>query len=124
MEKSGSEFSGKKIKNDAGVRIFKKLIELAMKYPETTPDKVTIISGTSENVEKLLSKSKMKLINIVRFKQPKTIGKLSKIANRPIESVSRDLRLLNSYGLIRFEKNGKEKCPKTDKEIIIIPLSH
>jgi predicted transcriptional regulator len=120
MPKGG--LSSTKTKNKS-IKIFKEMVELAIKYPEITPDKLVVISGTKENIEKILTGYRMNLIHMIKNSNPKTIGALSKMTGRPIESVSRDLRILNSYDIVKFEKHGREKKPIIEKDAIIIPLS-
>mgnify|MGYP001599674146 CR=1 FL=1 len=97
-----------------------KLIQHSLNYPELTPDKLLVMD------EKLLTKiatpAKMELVKVIKAKSPRSVGELARLVKRPVESVSRDLKTLCFHGLVELVQAGKEKKPRTVKEVLVIPL--
>ncbi len=60
-------------------------------------------------VPRILSKERIKLLREINGKD--NISEISQRLNRRIEHISRDLALLKKYGMIRFERTGREKIP-------------
>ena len=100
-----------------------KLIDLSIEYPDLTPDRILIIDTNKEKLHRLLTPSRLELISVLKEKSPKSVGELAKLLNRPIESVSKDLNILENYGILEFIKTGKQKQPKLEKEMLLIPLT-
>jgi predicted transcriptional regulator len=51
-----------------------------------------------------------------------TVGKLARSLGRHAPAVSRDLRLLESRGLIRMELRGRERVPSLRARFVLLPL--
>ena len=103
-------------------RMVSRMIDFALEKPELTPSKILVISLSKTTLERILTPSRMDLIREIREKKPKSIGELAELVKRPLESVSRDLGILENYGLLRLVKTGKIKKPKIEKDILMIPL--
>ncbi|MEM4719246.1 MAG: hypothetical protein QXG18_00025 [Candidatus Pacearchaeota archaeon] len=69
-------------------------------------------SSDIDNLRKIISKQKGKIIYFLKNKKIKSIYNLAKILGRDFKSVYSDLKILEKFGFIEFilEKNGnKEK---------------
>lgn len=100
-----------------------RMIDFAIKHPDIAPDKVVIISMSEKKLNEILTPARLGLIRVIKTERPKSVSELAKAVKRPLESVSRDLKILHNYGFLEFIKNGKEKAPKIEKNAILIPLS-
>jgi len=109
-------------KEDKLLQMFGKMIENAIENPELAPDKVVIISLSVEERNRILTPERIRLIRVIRNKKPKNVKGLASLVDRRVDAVSRDLRILNNYGFLEFLRNGKEKTPRIEKEILMIPL--
>lgn len=67
------------------------------------------INIESKLISKILSEERIRLLKEINGKD--CISVISKRLDRRIEHVSRDLALLKRYGIIDFEKSGREKIP-------------
>ena len=103
-------------------RMVSRMIDFALEKPELVPSKVLVIRLSKTTLEKILTPSRIDLIRGIREKKPKSIGELAELVKRPLESVSRDLSILENYGLLSLVKIGKIKKPKIEKDILMIPL--
>jgi len=66
----------------------------------------------------ILSNERLRLLKALE-KNPKNMGELAKMLDRPREAVSRDFKKLQFHGLVDFEMNGKEKVPSRPAEISV-----
>jgi len=104
-------------------RLLSKMIDLSLDKPELVPSRVLVISLSKQTLEKVLTPSRMGLIRTVKKKNPKSVGELAKLVKRPVESVSRDLRILENFGILSFVRNGKKKMPGIEKDVLMVPLT-
>jgi predicted transcriptional regulator len=104
-------------------RMFDKMIDYALERPEDSPSRVLIVNFSKAGIEKILTPARMELLRVVMQEKPKTVGELVAKLKRPKEAVSRDMRILENYGLLSFEVSGREKMPKVEKDLIAMPLS-
>lgn len=103
-------------------RMVSRMIDFALEKPELAPSRVLVINLSKTTLEKVLTPSRIDLIRKIREKKPKSIGELAGLVKRPVESVSRDVGILENYGLLALVKMGKLKKPEIEKDILMIPL--
>jgi predicted transcriptional regulator len=51
-----------------------------------------------------------------------TVGEMAHAVHRKIPAVSRDLKLLEKYGLVRFHNEGRRKYPELVRHFVVLPL--
>ena len=63
-------------------------------------------------LRKLLSNEKARILHLLRHKNPSSIYQLAKMLQRDLKSVRTDLKLLERFGFIDYEreKKGKRMC--------------
>ena len=105
------------------VKLLDKMLEAAIRHPEITPDRVLIISMDKERMAGILTPARLQLIETIKQKQPESVGELCELTKRPIESVSRDLSVLNNYGILEFVQVGRIKRPVIEKDMLLVPLT-
>ncbi|MBC7345211.1 MAG: helix-turn-helix domain-containing protein, partial [Clostridia bacterium] len=59
----------------------------------------------------------------LQVKPAASISELAARLGRPIASVSRDIRILQAYGLVELRQEGRSKVPVLIPTHIVIPLS-
>lgn len=106
------------------IDFFGRMLEFAVKNPEVSPDRLLVINMRKETFDKILTPARMEIIRTIKKKNPKSVGSLAKLLKRPVEAVSRDLRILENYSILEFIRIGKIKKPKIEKEMILIPLNY
>jgi predicted transcriptional regulator len=104
-------------------KMVSRMIDFALEKPEIAPNRVLVINMSKQSLEKILTPSRMDLVRVIKEKKPESVGGLSKLVNRPLESVSRDLKILENYGLLSLTQVGKQKKPKIEKDILMVPLT-
>lgn len=103
-------------------KMVSRMIDFALEKPELSPSRVLVINLSKSTLEKILTPSRMELIREIREKNPKSVSELAKFVKRSIEAVSRDLNILENYGLLTLTQMGKIKKPEIEKDILMIPL--
>lgn len=86
-----------------------------------------ICFDSAEEMHKFLSPKRLKLLHIIRDKQPKSIYELSRILKRDRKNVSEDVALLENIGLIQVAvtKDGKrtKRVPLVEYEKIQLEIA-
>ncbi len=77
-----------------------------------------------KHVRKVLTEERLRLISVIKEKNPESIYELARILGRNRSSVMRDLRHLKKLGLVEFQNLGKRKKPVVNYEkiSIVIPI--
>ena len=97
-----------------------KLIKDIVKNKIEVPNKTLIIC--SWIASKIFTRKKIELLqNIIKY-NPNSIQDLSDNVKRKKQAVSRDLKVLNNYGIVDFKKKGKNIIPTIKWEFVLIPL--
>jgi len=104
-------------------RMIDRMIDYALEKPDGTPNRVLIINFGSFSIDKVLTLARTELLRTILNEKPQTVGELTKMLKRPRESVSRDLKVLENYGLLSFKRSGRQKKPRVEKDIIAMQLT-
>ena len=104
-------------------RLTRALLRAMVEYPEITPNKILVMTMKKETLKNIFTPSRIEVIETIKSQKPKSVGELAKRLDRPVESVSRDLKILENYGILEFIQAGKQKTPTIEKEMLIMPLA-
>lgn len=91
--------------------------------PAPGDPKVWFIS--TESFAKVLSAGNRELLRVIAEKAPASLEELSEITGRAIFNLSRTMKTMESYGLVRLEKGqGRKLAPKVvhDRVELALPL--
>ncbi len=66
-----------------------------------------LVFGSLAEMAKVLTPKRLELLGLIRRHHPESVRELATLAGRDIKNVSEDARLLERYGFIDVEKNGK-----------------
>lgn len=88
----------------------------------------SIVARTPEDVAKILTSERIRLLRVIREKKPGSISELARLLNRSQSNVSNDVKYLEGIGLLEFEeKKGpvlqKKPVVNYDAVRIIVDLS-
>ena len=110
----------KKVKRKHGFEDMERILEFQLRYPEIAPERVVILELNQETLSRIFTPARIELIRAIKKYQPNTVNILCKIVKRGKESVSRDLKILENYGILDMIRSGKTKKPVYAKEAIIL----
>jgi predicted transcriptional regulator len=79
---------------------------------------------STESFAKVLSAGNRELLRVIAEKAPASLEELSEITGRAISNLSRTMKTMESYGLVRLEKEGRKVAPKVvhDRVELALPL--
>ena len=106
-----------------GLEMFTKMVKFSVEYPDLAPDRLLVIDMGKDTFEKILSSSRLEMIKAINNSKPKSVGELAKMLERPVESVSRDLKIPSNYGILELIQVGKMKKPVIEKDMLLVPLT-
>jgi predicted transcriptional regulator len=101
--------------------IIEELISDPSKF-DKMPDNM-IFAKDYATLHKILTEKRLELIDAIKEHPKENIDSLSKILKRKREAISRDLRILQSMGIINMKTIGKNKIPFVQKQYIVVPLT-
>ncbi len=79
---------------------------------------------STESFAKVLSAGNRELLRVIAEKAPASLEELSEITGRALSNLSRTMKTMESYGLVRLEKEGRKLAPKVvhDRVELALPL--
>jgi len=86
------------------------------------PDNM-IFAKDYATLHKILTEKRLELIDAIKEHPKENIDSLSKILKRKREAISRDLRILQSMGIVNMKTIGKNRIPFIQKQYIVVPLT-
>ncbi len=91
------------------------------------PEPQKIIARTAEDIGKILTRERLRLLSIIREKKPESISELARMLKRRESNVHNDLTFLEGVGLLEFKegKNHVRRVPVVDYDAlhITVPLT-
>ena len=90
-----------------------------------TPDDPKVWFTSTESFAQILSSGNRELLRVIHEQAPASLEELSQITGRAKSSLSRTLKTMAGYGLIRMEKGqGLKLVPKVkhDRVELVLPL--
>ncbi|MEL7664278.1 MAG: MarR family transcriptional regulator [Methanosarcina mazei] len=66
--------------------------------------KTSIVARTPDDVAKILTSERIRLLHTIREKKPESISELARLLNHSQPNVSNDVKYLKRIGLLEFEE--------------------
>ncbi len=70
----------------------------------------------------LFTKKRLELMDIIRRKRPQSVQELALLTKRVKQAVTRDLRILQRFEVVRLEKKGRKVIPRIQRELIVLAI--
>jgi len=91
------------------------------------PEPHKVVARTTEDIGKILTRERLRLLQIIREKTPESISELARILRRKESNVHNDVTFLEGIGLLEL-KEGKDHIKKVpvveyDALHITVPLT-
>ncbi len=91
------------------------------------PEPHKILARTAEDIGKILTRERLRLLQIIRDKKPESISELARMLKRKESNVHNDLTFLEGVGLLELRqgKNQIRKVPVVEYDAlhITVPLT-
>jgi predicted transcriptional regulator len=93
-----------------------------LEYPDRFPDKAVVFLWLDAELSSIFTKERMRLLRKVKTKAYNSVSQLAADLKRDVSMVSKDVKVLEKYGLIRLERQGNRVKIFSDTKGIYIPL--
>lgn len=109
-----------KVKARADLEFFGRLVQEAFRDPGRTPDRLTVISLSDEEQDRLITPKRLELIRTLRDHGGLTVSELAARVHRRPDTVSRDLKVLAKHGIVELSREGRKKRVRLATDIILL----
>lgn len=100
-------------------------LRIAKGEEKAKPGDPTVWFATTESFARLLSAGNRELLRVIHEQKPDSLEELAQLTGRATPNVSRTLKKMESFGLVRMEKGkGLKRVPKVvyDCVELVLPL--
>lgn len=88
-----------------------RLLEIASGRYKPKKSEPKIWFSSIKSLSEVLSENNLRLLQVINEEKPSSIKELAEITHRQPGNLSRTLRTMERYGIIEFEKSGKNSRP-------------
>ncbi|MDJ0275881.1 winged helix DNA-binding protein [Sphingomonas sp. 2R-10] len=89
--------------------------------PKESDPKVWFAS--TESFARILSAPNREMLRIIAERSPDSLDELAALTDRAKSNLSRTLKTMISYGLIRMERDGRKLAPKLIHDRVVLELA-
>lgn len=93
-----------------------------LEHPESRRQGQAVIALPPRLIGRIFTEKRVGLLEILNRRRVRSISELAELTGRKIDVVSRDLKILSSFGLIRYDRHGKRKEPVPVARYALIEL--
>ncbi|MFZ5703960.1 winged helix DNA-binding protein [Nitrobacter sp.] len=88
-----------------------------------SPDDPKVWFISTESFSKVLSAPNRDMLRVIVEKEPDSLDALAELTGRAKSNLSRTLKAMTGYGLVRMERSGKKLAPKLVHDRIVLELA-
>jgi predicted transcriptional regulator len=103
-------------------RAMKGFLDDVIERPDDYPDKIVVFALTDDELCRIFTKERLRILRLLSEKQITSIKELSEYLKRDIAAVHRDLDILQRSGLVNLEKKGQRVRPSIAREGVYLSL--
>ncbi len=70
----------------------------------------------------IFTKKRLELIEVIKMRRPKSVQELARITRRAKQAVTRDLKILERFEIVRLEKKGRNSRPLVEREVVVLSI--
>lgn len=97
-------------------------LRIARGEEKPTPDDPKVWFISTESFSKVLSAPNREMLRLIVEKEPDSLDALAELTGRAKSNLSRTLKAMTGYGLVRMERSGKKLAPKLVHDRIVLEL--
>lgn len=87
-----------------------------------TDDQPKVWFTSTESFAKILSAGNRELLRVIADQAPDSLEELAKITGRATSNLSRTLKTMAGFGLVRMERHGRKVAPKVLHDRVVLEL--
>jgi len=99
-------------------------LRIARGEEKPSPGDPTVWFASTESFARILSAPNREVLRIIAEQAPDSLDELAALTDRAKSNLSRTLKTMIGYGLIRMERSGRKLAPKLihDRVVLDLPL--
>ena len=99
-------------------------LRIARGEEKPSPGDPTVWFASTESFARILSAPNREMLRIIAERSPDSLDELTALTDRAKSNLSRTLKTMIGYGLIRMERSGRKLAPKLihDRVVLDLPL--
>ncbi len=97
-------------------------LRIARGEEKPSPDDPKVWFVSTESFSKVLSAPNRDMLRLIVEKEPDSLDALAELTGRAKSNLSRTLKAMTGYGLVRMERSGKKLAPKLVHDRIVLEL--
>lgn len=98
-------------------------LRIARGEEQPLPDDPKVWFISTESFSKVLSAPNREMLRLIAEQEPDSLDALAKLTGRAKSNLSRTLKAMVGYGLIRMERSGKKLAPKLVHDRVVLELA-
>ena len=98
-------------------------LRIARGEEQPSPDDPKVWFISTESFSKVLSAPNRELLRMIAEQEPDSLDALAELTGRAKSNLSRTLKAMVGYGLIRMERSGKKLAPKLVHDRVVLELA-
>ena len=72
----------------------------------------------------IFTKKRLELIEIIKQKHPRSVQELARMTRRAKQAVTRDLKILERFEIVKLEKKGRTSLPIVELEVVVLAIPY
>ena len=101
-------------------QIVEKIMEETIKSEENWPESASFLSLDTAIEKKVLSTTKLEIIKFLKNNEVNSVTDLAEKLDKSKGDISKNIKQLEDYGLVRTTKEGRKKVPEINKDHLFI----
>ena len=98
-------------------------LRIARGEEQPSPDDPKVWFVSTESFSKVLSAPNREMLCLIAEQEPDSLDALAELTGRAKSNLSRTLKAMVGYGLIRMERSGKKLAPKLIHDRVVLELA-
>jgi predicted transcriptional regulator len=98
-------------------------LRIARGEEKPSPGDATVWFVSTESFSKVLSAPNREMLRIIAHEKPDSLDALAALTGRQKSNLSRTLKAMIGYGLIRMERDGRKLAPKLIHDRVVLELA-
>lgn len=98
-------------------------LRIARGEEQPSPDDPKVWFISTESFSKVLSAPNREMLRLIAEQEPDSLDALAELTGRAKSNLSRTLKAMVGYGLIRMERSGKKLAPKLVHDRVVLELA-
>jgi len=98
-------------------------LRIARGEEQPSPDDPKVWFISTESFSKVLSAPNREMLRLIAEQEPDSLDALAELTGRAKSNLSRTLKAMVGYGLVRMERSGKKLAPKLVHDRVVLELA-